>query len=34
MADLYLKSKLRVQVGDHEIQTCILPLVVTSRNWN
>jgi len=31
MADLYLRFKLRVDVGDNEIQTCILGHVNTNR---
>jgi len=33
MAELYLRSKLRVEVGYNEIQTCILALVVTNRKY-
>jgi len=32
MADLYLRFKLRVEVGDHETQACILVFAVTNRN--
>jgi len=28
MADLYLRFKLRVEVGDNGIETCILVLVI------
>jgi len=31
MADLYLKFKLHVEVGDNEIQTCICVFVITNR---
>ena len=31
MADLYLRFKLRVEVGGNEIQTCIYALVITNR---
>jgi len=31
MADLYLRFKLRVEVGDNEIQTCVYALVITNR---
>jgi len=32
MADLYLKFKLRVKLGDGEVQTCIkYALVITNR---
>jgi len=33
MADLYLRLKLRVEIGDNETQTCILALVVTNRTY-
>jgi len=31
MADIYLRFKLRVEVGDNEIQTCIYVLAITNR---
>jgi len=31
MADLYLRFKLRVEVCDSEIQTCVYALVITNR---
>jgi len=31
MAELYLRFKLRVEVGDNEIQTCIYALVITNQ---
>jgi len=31
MPDLYLNFKLRVEVGDNEIQTCICALVITKK---
>jgi len=31
MADLCLKFKLRVEVGDNEIHNCIYALVITNR---
>jgi len=33
MADLHLRFKLRVEVGDNEIQTYIYVLVITNRKW-
>jgi len=34
MADLYLRWKLRVEVDDNEIQTCICALVIANRKLN
>jgi len=34
MADLYLRFKLRVEVGDKEIQRFIYALVITNRKLN
>ena len=31
MAGIYLRFKLRVQVGDDEIQTCIQVLAITNQ---
>jgi len=31
MAELYLRFKLRVEVGNNEIQTCIYALVITNQ---
>jgi len=34
MADLYLRFKLRIEVSDNEIQTCVHALVISYRKWN
>jgi len=31
MADIYLRYKIRVEVGANEIQTCTYALVITNR---
>jgi len=31
MADLYLRFKLRIEVSDNEIQTCVYALVISYR---